>query len=321
VDEADGSEGGGQGRERTERRASIRAVGGGPSTRAEGGLRGLVEQRAFQGSPFKLRVEAQTEDALGKGQLFNTAEIAPNDYTVVRSVFEEAQNKWGPCTLDAFSSAATALVPRFWSAKRQAGAAALNAFRQSWTMGERIWAHPPPEKLMQLVELLASATRTAEVIVCAPDWSSNQWYYLLTNLSDEHQKFNAGKLQAVAEDAPARCSEWPICLFHIPARGRPPAEKRDAAALVIQKQFRRIFMKPNEDGARDVGASADAGGDASVDVSNEGGVAAAGGVGSNGGSGGGSPKITKGKAGTPAKTPTHRPTRSQVLRMTSASHH
>ena len=42
---------------------------------------------------------------------FKTAEIAPEDYTVMRSVFEDAQRRWGQCTVDAFASPATALLP------------------------------------------------------------------------------------------------------------------------------------------------------------------------------------------------------------------
>jgi len=37
------------------------------------------------------------------------------DYRIVASIFELAQSWWGPCTVDAFASTASALLPRFWS--------------------------------------------------------------------------------------------------------------------------------------------------------------------------------------------------------------
>ena len=42
---------------------------------------------------------------------------APGDYTIVKDVFEEIQAKWGGCTIDAFSSEITALLPRYWTAE------------------------------------------------------------------------------------------------------------------------------------------------------------------------------------------------------------
>ena len=40
---------------------------------------------------------------------------ASRDYTLTRELFEEAQRYFGACSIDAFASAATALLPRFWA--------------------------------------------------------------------------------------------------------------------------------------------------------------------------------------------------------------
>lgn len=155
-----------------------------------------------------------------------------------RSVFEEAQKRWGACSVDAFSSPATALLPRFWTATPQPGSAGTDAFTQTWGTGSRIWAHPPADQLMKLIDLLNRRERTAEVIVCAPEWASSRWYIYLSAMCDEKCKLLAGKLQAIAQDAPQRIGEWPITLFHIPPRVPSLAERREAAAGVIQRRVR-----------------------------------------------------------------------------------
>ena len=44
-------------------------------------------------------------------------------------------------------------------------AEAVDAFRQVWAKGERVWAHPPVELLDPLAALLASDERLSEVAV------------------------------------------------------------------------------------------------------------------------------------------------------------
>ena len=75
----------------------------------------------------------------------DTSGVASREYKVHRSVFEDAQRKWGDCTIDAFATAATALLPRYWTADKTAGAEGTDAFAQEWRAGEVNWCHPPPE--------------------------------------------------------------------------------------------------------------------------------------------------------------------------------
>ena len=138
-------------------------------------------------------------------------------------------------------------LPRYWTATHSNGSAGTDAFAQSvfWGAGagvERIWAHPPPNLLMPLVQLLAKPERTAEVIVCAPAFQSQNWFQPMLQLSSDRWKCNAGKLQKVAPDAPSRVPEWPIMLFHIRAREgevyAKAAERRLAAAATIRKHVK-----------------------------------------------------------------------------------
>ena len=51
--------------------------------------------------------------------------------------FDEAQQRWGKCSIDAFASPATAMCQRFWTRAPKPSAEAVNAFKQEWRHGER----------------------------------------------------------------------------------------------------------------------------------------------------------------------------------------
>jgi hypothetical protein len=132
------------------------------------------------------------------------------DYMLRPALFQDIQRLWGRCTVDAFASPATALLPRYWTADCVEGAEATDAFAQSW-QGELVWAHPPPGLLLELVQFL-ERTR-ARAIVCAPHWPGEAWYPLLLQLSSQSITFPPGSLHAVAANAPARLHSWPVAMF------------------------------------------------------------------------------------------------------------
>lgn len=176
------------------------------------------------GSPFTLSVHANKNDQVVDTTIVAASVgggVAAGDYTISRGVFDGAQKRWGDFTVDAFASAKTAMVPRFWAADHVLGSEGKDAFAQKWKEGERVWAHPPADLLDALVSHLRSPLRLSEVIVCAPVRANTSWFYDLGKLADEQEKFMAGKLTKVSDDAPARLEEWPIVLFHVPAQ-RPP---------------------------------------------------------------------------------------------------
>ena len=195
-------------------------------------LNGNVNERFFlPGSPFPVvvgknnRQEAdKKDDQQDLSEMFMTA---PMDYKIDVAIFEAAQRRWGECTIDAFASAATHLLPRYWAAKDEQAAEHTDALSDPlrWKQGERIWAHPMPWQLHDLSILLDKPERCAEVIVVAPYWPRNsgraapgEWFQHLNKLCDEKQRYAAGRLHKVADDAPARIEEWPLQLYHIPAR-------------------------------------------------------------------------------------------------------
>ena len=134
------------------------------------------------------------------------------DYQLARPRFEMLQRSWGWCTVDAFASAATAQLPRYWAAAHGVGAEAVDAFAQDWR-GEQLWLHPPPALLPAVVQMLEETGAAAHV--CVPRWPRAPWYGMLHDISSESMELPPGSLQRVAGDAPARLSSWPLTVFRV----------------------------------------------------------------------------------------------------------
>ena len=109
------------------------------------------------------------------------------------------------------------MLPRFWAESAGTAAAAVDAFAQCWSDEARVWAHPPPSMLPQLVQLLAADT-SAAATVCVPHWPGSPWFRELMEMATEMASFPAGSFQRVAFDAPPRLEEWGATLFRIEPR-------------------------------------------------------------------------------------------------------
>ena len=186
----------------------------------------------FPGSPYPLNVHSNAKDQIVSQEVLDTSGITSGDYKIALPVFQAAQQRWCNCTIDAFASAATSMLPRFWTQEPDAGGEAGDALKQIWPRGERIWAHPPGEKneyLHKVVVFMESKKRLSETVVVVPFRPTCDWYYRLTALSDSSEKYMAGRLQRVAKDAPARIETWPIMLFHVPEVTEEQEKAREAA--------------------------------------------------------------------------------------------
>lgn len=217
-----------------------------PSTSGAYGLHAWVESHGgernyVQGSPFECSVHANASDKVASStsavqEVIDVSGIAPGDYKISRDVFDEAQRRWGECSIDAFASVATTTLPRFWTEKPKSGSDGTNALKQEWCFGERVWAHPPLELLDALATIMELPERCAEVIVCVPYRPNTEWFHRFKKLSDDGKKYMAGKLSKVAEDAPHRVHEWPIMLFHLPGRKfKPPPAKIRAVETLSER--------------------------------------------------------------------------------------
>ena len=139
--------------------------------------------------------------------------VRPREYRLSSAAFELAQSWWGACSVDAFASEMTALLPRFWAETPEPAAEAVDAFAQDWH-SERVWAHPPPHLLPQLAQFLRERPAT-EALVCVPHWPGAPWFSELREISSAQATLPAGSLRRVAFDAPARLEMWPVSLFHV----------------------------------------------------------------------------------------------------------
>ena len=90
----------------------------------------------------------------------------------------------------------------------------MSAFAQPWAEEARVWAHPPPSLLPQLVQLL-ECTPSACAIVCVPLWPGSPWFRPLADLASEMLLFPPGSLQRVAFDAPALLEQWSVAAFRV----------------------------------------------------------------------------------------------------------
>ena len=201
-------------------------------------------RRHFPGSPYPV---ACTSTAVVSEKI-DTSGVLPGDYRVDLAVFEDAQKRWGVCTIDAFASKATKVLGRFWAPTDIPGLEGLlgvDALSQPWERGERIWAHPPIELLDRVVRKLRAPERTAEVIVCAPQHKTKAWYVALCGLAQAQLKHGRGHLDRFSkQDCPSRLSEWPITLFHIAARDEAPQPgTRPAVPKLAAPQMQPLSQK------------------------------------------------------------------------------
>jgi len=134
----------------------------------------------------------------------------PGDYQISWVSFDSVQRRWGPCTVDAFASPATARLPRYWTRAPRPGASACDALAQTWR-GEVLWLHPPPHLLPSVLQRLEEPGTHAQV--CVPRWPAAPWYGMLREISCDEMHFPRGHLQPVAGDAHPRLRSWPLSVF------------------------------------------------------------------------------------------------------------
>ena len=129
---------------------------------------------------------------------------------------------WGACTVDRFSTALNAQVPRFNGVGGESGAEAVDAFAQpvdQWRQ-EVNWCVPPLHLLPQLAQFLRDYGVGA--VVLAPDWPAQAWHQALRSLACSTLHFTAQQAPFLAsphcEPGPSGPGRWAAVAFHIPDR-------------------------------------------------------------------------------------------------------
>eukprot|EP00736_Rhodelphis_marinus_P001584 Rmarinus@m.22682 len=162
----------------------------------------MVDSGCFLRAKFIPGVENVTADRLSRlprGIQFPTSWIL--------SVFHKAEATWGPHTVDAFATASTALLPRFFSSKPEPLSSGVNALFRDWNH-EALWLFPPRNLIRRVVEKLLREKGAAATMI-VPPWTAQSWM---------------PTLQLIAESGPFRIfnpwSQETLLVFRISARSR-----------------------------------------------------------------------------------------------------
>ena len=104
-------------------------------------------------------------------------DIDKDDYMLNPEIFAAADVRWGPHSIDRFSSFRTRQIPRFCSHWLNPCMEYLDAFTASWN-NENNWLFPPPYIIPRVLKHLKSSSADATLV--APLWRSAPWWPLLT---------------------------------------------------------------------------------------------------------------------------------------------
>ena len=101
--------------------------------------------------------------------------VDKDDWCVNPSVFRLVDARWGPHTIDRFTSYYNAQLPRF-NSKFASGCSGVDALVQDWS-GENNWVCPPVGLVVDAVTLLTACSGRGTLII--PEWPSAYFWPLL----------------------------------------------------------------------------------------------------------------------------------------------
>ena len=115
-----------------------------------------------------------------------------DDWGLTAAAVHRLESEFGPFSVDAFASAQSAVVPRFWTANS-------DAFVQSWR-GEHLWLVPPLRLVHRALVQLAAAQASGVVVV--PEWAAQPWWPLLCEMATawrQLQRWDVRPVEGFAE--------------------------------------------------------------------------------------------------------------------------
>ena len=163
-----------------------------------------------------LLTDLQSESAYRSRVISHVKRLASTgDYALSEKALLRLQATFGSLTVDAFASAATAQLPRFWSRDAVRGAEGIDAFAQRWE-DERLLVHAPVSLLNQVVEKLEASPTASAVVVC-PYWTGAPWFASFQRLASDSLVLPPGSLRAIAtRTSHVKC--WRAIAFYVPPR-------------------------------------------------------------------------------------------------------
>ncbi|KXJ10028.1 Integrase/recombinase xerD-like [Exaiptasia diaphana] len=109
-----------------------------------------------------------------------------DDWSVPSSVFNLLNHKWGPFTIDRFTSYYNAQLPRFNSRFASPGCCAVDALVQNWS-NENDWLCPPINLIVPSLRVLEACRGRGTLIV--PEWPSSYFWPFLHQSNGQFPHF------------------------------------------------------------------------------------------------------------------------------------
>ena len=95
--------------------------------------------------------------------------VDKDDWSLNPVVFQDIDAKWGPHTVDRFSSYYNAQLPRFNSKFASPGSCGVDAFAQDWSR-ENNWICPPVSLIVCSIRKLENCNGSETLVI--PEWPS-----------------------------------------------------------------------------------------------------------------------------------------------------
>lgn len=103
----------------------------------------------------------------------------PSEWQLNPKLFRVAEHRWGPHTIDLFSSRSNSQLPRYVSRVMQPGAVAADALKQTWA-NENAWVNPPFCLMMRILRKVVNERVTVTLV--APVWPAQPWFNLMCSM-------------------------------------------------------------------------------------------------------------------------------------------
>jgi 16S rRNA C967 or C1407 C5-methylase (RsmB/RsmF family) len=99
---------------------------------------------------------------------------------IPKKMFCTIQKKWGKLTIDAFAARHNQQLPRYWTLTEDPAAAAVDAFRETWSE-KRMYLYPPWKLIPQVIKMIQKQ-RLHKVVLETPLWPSQFWYPMILEM-------------------------------------------------------------------------------------------------------------------------------------------
>lgn len=146
--------------------------------------------------------------------------LNPNtEWQMNPSTFKEIDMKWGPHTVDRFSTFQNKLLPRFNTRFFDPRAEATDTMSTSWQK-ENNWVNPPFRLIPRILKKISQ--EQALVTLIAPLWTSAPWFPLLLEMTKELRLLNSKSvIPQLGSAEPLKNKKWRLAAWRICGSRKP----------------------------------------------------------------------------------------------------